>query len=255
MPTDKRQRQKAGRAVRTEVARKEASRRDNIRRLKRFGFFVGTVLAVLLIAGILQRVGQGRLPAGYQQFREQPTACGGKTPDPVVVQGFSAPQHQSDIGPTASPLARLQTSCGEVLIRLDPTSSPKTVESFVFLARSGFYDGTAFHRLSKRFKIQGGDQQADGQGGPGYVVPDEFPTSDFIYARGVVAMDNRGRTTTGSQFFIVITDDAKLAPTFNVLGTVEGSQQALAGIAAVPVAGETPLETIYLESVVIEVAG
>lgn len=253
MPTDKRQRQKEGRAVRAQAARKVAIRRDNIRRAKRIGFIFGTAALILLIVGIVQRSNKGDLPPRYEAFRQQATACDGTTPEPEVLKTFDAAEPQSDISGESTVTARLVTSCGDILIDLDPAASPKTVESFVFLARSGYYDGTAFHRLSKGFVIQGGDPQADGLGGPGYVVPDEFPPADFAYTEGVVAMANNGRSTTGSQFFIVTRADAKLAPTYNVLGRVRDSQDTLDLIAAIPLAGEVPRESLYVEEVEIEI--
>ncbi|MDP3983460.1 MAG: peptidylprolyl isomerase, partial [Acidimicrobiia bacterium] len=107
-----------------------------------------------------------------------------------------------------------------------------------------------------------GDPKANGSGGPGYVVPDEFPTSDFVYQPGVVAMANRGAGTTGSQFFIVIGEDARvLGNTFSILGQVVAGQDVLDRITAVPTGvlpGTTersrPLESVYLEDVTIEVS-
>jgi cyclophilin family peptidyl-prolyl cis-trans isomerase len=95
--------------------------------------------------------------------------------------------------------------------------APKTVANFRYLAESGFYDGTKFHRLISNFMIQGGDpisrfdnwSQFYGQGNPGFVVPDERP--DYPHVRGVLSMANAGASTTGSQFFIMLEDDNTLA--------------------------------------------
>jgi peptidylprolyl isomerase len=138
-----------------------------------------------------------------------------------------------------------------------------TAESFVFLARSGFYDGTVLHRIVAGFVAQGGDPQADGTGGPGYVVPDEFPPEGFVYEPGVVAMANRGLGTTGSQFFIVLGEQAAaLRPQFNVLGRVADGEDTLEKIEMVPTAQQPgsaersrPLETVYVEGIDIELGG
>jgi cyclophilin family peptidyl-prolyl cis-trans isomerase len=174
---------------------------------------------------------------------------------------FDAPEPQTDITPESKVIATLTTSCGDIVIELDPASSPETVSSFVFLARQGYYDGQVFHRIAKGFVIQGGDPNANGSGGPGYIVPDEFPDDDFVYEVGVVAMANRGAGSTGSQFFIVIGEDARfLTNTFNVLGRVISGQETLDRITEVPtraspgsVEESLPLESVYIESVTIEV--
>jgi cyclophilin family peptidyl-prolyl cis-trans isomerase len=143
------------------------------------------------------------------------------------------------------------------VVELDPATYPATVNSFAFLARQGFYDGSVFHRIASNFVIQGGDPEATGTGGPAYLVPDEFPPDDFVYEEGVVAMANAGGGTTGSQFFVVVGDNARvLNNTFNVLGRVVSSQETLDAIEAVPtsVAPGTsersrPVETVYIESI------
>jgi peptidylprolyl isomerase len=160
-------------------------------------------------------------------------------------------------------VATLQTSCGEVVIELDPENYPKTVESFVFLAREGFFDGQVFHRVVDGFRVFAGDPEATGSGGPGYRVPDEFPPDDFVYEPGVVAMDNIGKGTTGSRFFIVTGEAASaLNPQFNVLGNVTSGMEALERIAAVETAlrpgsreESLPLETVYIERATVEVTG
>jgi cyclophilin family peptidyl-prolyl cis-trans isomerase len=148
-------------------------------------------------------------------------------------------------------------------MELKNAEASATVNSFVFLARQGFYDGQVVHRISQNFVFQTGDPQADGTGGPGYVVPDEFPTDeDFAYEVGVVAMANRGPRSTGSQFFVVTGDDGQfLTNSFNVLGQVTSGQEAISQIMAVPTATapgsneqSRPLETVYIDSITIDVA-
>ena len=88
----------------------------------------------------------------------------------------------------------MDTTCGRFEIALDAADSPRTVRSFVHLARRGIYDGTAFHRIDPNFVIQAGDPSGTGKGGPGYFV-DEPPPSDTEYTRGTVAM---GKTNVSS---------------------------------------------------------
>lgn len=177
---------------------------------------------------------------------------------------FDAPEEQSDITASSNVTATIETSCGEVVLDLNPAEYPETVNSFAFLAREGFYDGQAIHRIAEDFVVQGGDPEADGTGGPGYIIEDEFPEDDeFTYEEGTVAMANSGSRSTGSQFFIVIGDDARhLTPLFNVLGEVVSGQDTLERIAAIDtrvapgsVEESLPRESIYIESVSIEVDG
>jgi len=95
---------------------------------------------------------------------------------------------------------------GTVVCELFAKEAPKTVNNFVFLAREGFYDGTAFHRVIKDFMIQGGDPT--GTGRPGYRFEDEFEGNPHKHQVGSLSMANAGPNTNGSQFFIthVVTD-------------------------------------------------
>ena len=158
-------------------------------------------------------------------------------------------------------VATLQTSCGEIVIDLNVSGAPETVNSFVFLAREGFFDGQVFHRVVKEFRSFTGDPEANGTGGPGYTIDDEHPPDDFVYEPGVVAMQNQGRGTTGSEFFFVTGEDASvLTPQFNVLGLLISGEATLAEIEQIETAlrpgsreQSLPLETVYIESVTIEV--
>ncbi|HEY4396844.1 MAG TPA: peptidylprolyl isomerase [Acidimicrobiia bacterium] len=100
--------------------------------------------------------------------------------------------------------ATIDTSEGKMVVNLDSTAAPKSVENFVFLARKHFYDGLTFHRVAKDFVIQGGDPKGNGSGGPGYKIQAETPANG--YQVGSVAWAKGGQEpagTAGSQFFIV----------------------------------------------------
>jgi peptidylprolyl isomerase len=259
--SDRRQRQKEQRSARREAEKKQEARSELGRRLGTAGVFGLIVVAFLAFTGVFGGESTA-LPDGYEGFREQPTACGADQPPPEEVISFEAPEAQSDITSTSTVTATLTTSCGEVVIELDPAGFPETTNSFVFLAREGFYDGQVFHRIVENFVAQGGDPEANGTGGPGYVIPDEYPDDDFQYVEGVVAMANRGAKSTGSQFFIIIGDDGQfLTNSFNVLGTVVSGDDTLAKLAMVPKGAAVgsseqslPLETIYIETVEIDVS-
>ena len=80
--------------------------------------------------------------------------------------------------------------------------APKTVENFINLSESGFYDGLTFHRVIPDFVIQGGCPQGTGVGGPGYAIDCELDGDNQYHDRGVLSMAHAGRNTGGSQFFI-----------------------------------------------------
>src|SRR5437763_5956004 len=137
--------------------------------------------------------------------------------------------------------ATLQTNCGTLRFSLDVREQPKTVASFVYLARRGFFDDLTFHRIAKSpdgadFVVQGGDPTGTGQGGPGYSVT-ERPPSGAQYTRGTVALaktEVEAPGTSGSQFFIVTAQDAGLPPDYAILGHVTGDDSAVRKMAAVP---------------------
>lgn len=197
------------------------------------------------------------VPQSYEEFRARPTACGGDQPEAVREMAFDEP---ADLGLTGTVTATIETSCGPLVVALDATAAPETVNSFVFLAEQGYFDGTAAHRVLPGFIVQAGDPTATGRGGPGYTIADEFPPEGFVYTKGTLAMANAGPGTTGSQFFIMV-GDAGLPPAYSVFGEVVSGLETLQRIEQVPLglapgspdpAPSTPLETIYIESVAVD---
>ncbi|RJP52759.1 MAG: peptidylprolyl isomerase [Anaerolineaceae bacterium] len=108
---------------------------------------------------------------------------------------------------------------GSFVIELYPDKAPVTVNSFVFLAREGFYDGVTFHRVLDGFMAQTGDPTGTGSGGPGYEFANEDSDLTFDKA-GVVAMANAGRDTNGSQFFITFAPAPHLNGGYTIFGQV-----------------------------------
>ncbi len=268
MPTNKRERQRDNRAKKMEE-RKKLERQKKLRKRATQLTVLVVVLAVALVLPTLFNSSEGdtttttTIPVDYAGYRAQPTACGADAPPAVTEMSFDAPEDQG-IASDATVTATITTSCGAIVAQLDPSIAPETVNSFVFLARQGYFDGSVFHRIVPGFAIQAGDPTAIGSGGPGYLVADEFPEAGFIFGRGVLAMANRGANSTGSQFFIVDGDDTGLDPLYSVFGTVVDSADTIDKIASVQLTGrdgtsatETslPLETVYIESVEIEVSG
>lgn len=149
--------------------------------------------------------------------------------------------------------AVVTTSCGEVVIDLDEERAPETVNSFVFLAQQGFFDGLAIFRNAKSISaLQTGAGDDTNTWQIGYTLPDELEAAEEEgYPPGSVAMANSGPDTSGSQFFFVY-GEFSLEPTYTRFGqTIEGLD-VLRSIGAMEVEGETPVEPVYLEAVTIE---
>ncbi len=160
--------------------------------------------------------------------------------------------------------AVLTTSMGAITLELYADQAPKTVENFIKLANSAFYNGTRFHRVIKGFMIQGGDPQSKdlakqalwGTGGPGYKFADEIDPSSQLYKtgykRGVLAMANSGPNTNGSQFFIMH-EDNPLPPSYTIFGRVTSGQDVVDAIANTPTgASDRPVTDVVLEKVEIK---
>src|SRR5512133_3362444 len=105
--------------------------------------------------------------------------------------------------------AEIQTARGNMVVNFFQEDAPNTVKNFVELAKKGFYDGLAFHRVIPNFVIQGGDPYSRnmndprvGTGGPGYTINCELTGGNQYHDRGVLSMAHAGRNTGGSQFFI-----------------------------------------------------
>lgn len=120
----------------------------------------------------------------------------------------------------------IETKFGNIAFKLLPELAPETVRNFVTLAKSGFYDGTLFHRVIPGFMIQGGDPNTKnpdktkwGLGGPGYTVKAEFNSRSHL--RGIVSMARAmDPNSAGSQFFIVTADSTFLDRQYTVFGEV-----------------------------------
>ncbi len=152
-------------------------------------------------------------------------------------------------------LAVLDTTRGAIRIRLRPDLAPQSVNSFVFLAREGFYDGTTFHRVLAGFIAQGGDPTGRGHGGPGYRLPDELSGEPF--EAGAVGLANSGPGSNGSQFFIALRDALHLNGRFTYLGSIEeGIEAARALTPRDPAAeGEPPPGDVLHSVEIIELSG
>jgi cyclophilin family peptidyl-prolyl cis-trans isomerase len=147
--------------------------------------------------------------------------------------------------------ATMVTSHGTMVIALDPLAAPKTVNSFVFLARYHYYDGIIFHRIIPGFVLQGGDPTGTGSGGPGYRFDDELPAPGR-YQVGSLAMANAGPNTNGSQFFIISgPDGVRLPPQYALFGAVVSGGEVVTAIDAIGTRSGAPKEQVVIESVTV----
>ncbi len=144
-----------------------------------------------------------------------------------AMQWKTAPEMQID--PKKKYFATVETDRGNFEIELFPQKAPKTVNSFVFLARQGFFDGVTFHRVLQGFMAQGGDPTGTGSGGPGYQFVNEDSDLKFDKA-GVVAMANAGRDTNGSQFFITFGPTPHLNGGYTIFGQVISGMDVVNGL-------------------------
>jgi len=134
------------------------------------------------------------------------------------------------IDPKKSYEAVFKTSRGEFKVKLFASDAPITVNNFVALARSGYYNGGTFHRVIPGFMAQGGDPTGSGRGGPGYTIPDEFSPKLKHDGPGVLSMANAGPNTGGSQFFITFDATPWLDGKHAVFGKVSSGLDIVKGI-------------------------
>jgi len=121
--------------------------------------------------------------------------------------------------------AVIKTNRGDLALELYAQDAPVTVNSFVSLARKGFYNGLTFHRIIPGFMAQGGDPTGTGSGGPGYKFQDEF--SSRTHQAGSLSMANSGPGTNGSQFFICYAPQPHLNGKHTVFGQLTQGMDAL----------------------------
>jgi cyclophilin family peptidyl-prolyl cis-trans isomerase len=183
------------------------------------------------------------LPSGCEQVsKPKPEHRQLKKPKQTVTRGESL-------------TATVDTSCGKFDIQLDTSNSPKTANSFAYLAKKGFYDDTTFNRIVPHFVIQGGDPLENGRGGPGYTVV-EPPPHNATYRMGTVAMAKTATAPpgeSGSQFFVVTASDAGLPPNYAILGKVSSGSDVVKKIGTLgdPASGEagTPVATVLIKQI------
>ena len=200
---------------------------------------LGTIFATLCSAQLgdttaSSNVGKDRVletatPEGSPTGTPDPNASPTATPAPTstVVRRYAAPPEMV-IDPEKQYTATIKTEKGDIRVELYPKEAPQTVNNFVFLARNDFYDGLTFHRVIEGFVAQGGDPTGQGNGGPGYNLPDE--RNSLKHEAGALAMAKAGTTTSGSQFYITLAPQPNLDGGYTVFGKVVSGMDVLQSI-------------------------
>jgi len=146
-------------------------------------------------------------------------------------------------------IATIKTNCGRFRIKLDARRFPVVVNSFVYLARSGFYDGLHFDRVVPHFVVEGGDPRGNGTSGPGYRVIDA-PPRHFHYQVGTVAMgktSKEARGQAGSNFFVVLGGGRYIAPDYAVLGRVRAGMTTVRRIGSLGTESGKPRQVVRID--------
>jgi cyclophilin family peptidyl-prolyl cis-trans isomerase len=245
--TEKRQRQKAGRDARRAAAAKAKKRKQLIRR----SIIVVVGLAIIIGISVAVTSGGGSNKPSTTSTTAAASAASASSAqaaaDKVAVAAGcpssptakltkpswkTAPPMTIDTSKTYS--ATIKTDVGSFVVNLDATTTPATVNNFVFLAQQKFYNCVTFHRVIPKFMDQTGDPTGTGSGGPGYQFADELPkAASPQYPLGSLAMANSGPNTNGSQFFVVAgAEGESLAPNYTLFGQVTSGMSVVETINA-----------------------
>ena len=151
-------------------------------------------------------------------FRDQGITDSAAAIRPAPVRPLDEATQRTLLAPQFSPHAFIQLDRGTIELELAITDAPLTVANFMELARKGFFNGVAIHRVVPDFVIQDGDPRGDGEGGPGYTIRDEL--NQLPYLRGTVGMALDWKDTGGSQFFITHSPQPHLDARYTTFGRV-----------------------------------
>jgi cyclophilin family peptidyl-prolyl cis-trans isomerase len=251
VPTDKRERQRAGREARREAARAAQRRAQRRRQIISVVALVAVIGAIGLFISVSGGGDDETTTATTDKKTTTTTAAAASqavgTSECPPAEGAAEPKKSFDGAPKdclaegATYSAKVETDIGSFTIALDRDKAPKTVNSFVFLSRYRAYEDVPFHRVIPGFVVQGGDvESGSGSGGPGYEYADELPEKGQ-YEIGSVAMANSGPNTNGSQFFVVTGDQGvQLPPNYSLFGKVTEGMDVVKKIEADGSAGGTP---------------
>jgi cyclophilin family peptidyl-prolyl cis-trans isomerase len=189
-----------------------------------------------------------------EALANRPVACDAAEPETAADERSTFEEADDVLSDGVDYRAVIETSCGTVVIDLAEQEAPETVNSFVFLAEQGFYDGLEIFRNAASIgALQTGSGTNDPGWQIGYTLPDELQLAeDEGYPAGAVAMANSGPDTGGSQFFFVYNDSFSLDPAYTRFGTViEGLDvlERIGELETMGAQGESPSQIVYMERV------
>ena len=182
----------------------------------------------------------------------------------IALVGCSQSNIDSEVrtAPEQLPIATIVIKdFGTVEAELYPHIAPNTVNNFISLANSGFYDGLTFHRVIKDFMIQGGDPEGSGMGGPGYRIKGEFTKNkfknDLKHTEGVLSMArSQSKNSAGSQFFIMTKDAPHLDGQYASFGKVIDGMDIIHNVENTNTGlGDKPVEDVIIESIKVDTKG
>jgi peptidyl-prolyl cis-trans isomerase B (cyclophilin B) len=168
-----------------------------------------------------------------------------------MAKQYKAPPPMT-IDPNKQYTATIDTTAGEIKLELYPKDAPNHVNSFVFLARDGYYEGVIFHRVIPGFMIQGGDPTGTGSGGPGYNLKSEFNARS--HKRGVLSMARTNDpNSAGSQFFLMHEDSPFLDKQYTAFGMITNGIEVVDKIVSAPRdANDRPRDPTKINKITIE---
>ena len=268
MPTNEQRRQAAKRKLERQLTR----RAERAKRRRIIGVIV-TVVGVIVVVGLvywLANLGDSNQPAAANSTDTSANQPPAETPSSIPTELAPAPKRPTPLPATVNceypananePAAKpaqppgtqnisaqgtvavtMGITGGSLKMTLDKALAPCAVNSFVSLAKQGYYNDTPCHRLTTGpglQVLQCGDPSGQGNGGPGYTFKDEVFT-ELKYGRGILAMANSGPNTNGSQFFICY-GAAELPPNYTAFGTIDAdSLKVVDEIAKAGVVSQTP---------------
>ena len=194
------------------MAKKRQDKKEQIEQSEKIVQYAAIAVVILVVGFFIWKfIPWDSLFAAPEPVAETTSAGGPK-------QYTEAPPMTIDTSKTYLATVEMEKG-GSFVIELYADKAPITVNSFVFLACKGFYDGTTFHRVLPDFMAQGGDPTGSGMGGPGYEFVNEYSDLSFNEP-GILAMANAGPDTNGSQFFITFGPQEYLNGGYTIFGQV-----------------------------------
>ncbi|XQY90173.1 peptidylprolyl isomerase [Metabacillus sp. HB246100] len=185
--------------------------------------------------------------------------CGGKEEIKSKTEGANQAQPETI---EQNPIVTMTMENDEsIKIELYPMIAPNTVNNFISLAESGFYDGLLFHRVIPNFMIQGGDPNGNGTGGPTYSIKGEFSSNGFEnnvkHERGIISMArSQAPDSAGSQFFIMVEDTSSLDGDYAAFGKVIEGMETVDSIVSVKTNdSDKPIEEQKIKEVTVDTFG